>query len=77
MILDPDPIVKDGITSNAVFLLAECSFDNCDNNPANGCEINLTNDVNNCGRCGKVATLANAVATCQGSQAQVDHCLQR
>ena len=27
---------------------------NCDNNAANGCEINITNDSRNCGNCGSV-----------------------
>jgi len=29
---------------------------NCDLNPANGCEANLTNDTNNCGWCGNSCT---------------------
>jgi|GEM_PF-1212356 hypothetical protein len=33
-------------------------FANCDNNPSNGCEVNLGNDHNNCGSCGHVCTVA-------------------
>jgi hypothetical protein len=39
--------------------LAACNagWGNCDGNPANGCETNTTNDVNNCNACGsKCAT---------------------
>ncbi|MBS3166293.1 hypothetical protein J4444_04175 [Candidatus Woesearchaeota archaeon] len=31
-------------------------FDNCDSNWQNGCEININNDANNCGRCGNTCT---------------------
>ena len=27
-------------------------YDDCDDNPANGCEVNLDTDANNCGQCG-------------------------
>jgi len=37
---------------------------NCDGNAANGCEINLTNDKNNCNACGTVcATSSTVLAT--------------
>ncbi len=34
--------------------IAACNagFADCDRNPANGCEVNLATDVNNCGACG-------------------------
>ena len=31
-------------------------FADCNNNPADGCEVNILNDVNNCGTCGHVCT---------------------
>lgn len=40
-------------------------FANCDNSPANGCEVNTSTDVNNCNACGTVcAGGANGTATC-------------
>jgi hypothetical protein len=74
MIIDPDLILEHGVTSDAAFLLAHGSFDNCDNNPANGCEINLTNDVNNCGSCGAAVTFANAAAACVNSVGVLSSC---
>ena len=41
----------------------------CDGNPANGCETNTGNDVNNCGGCGNVCQQAHGVCqsdACQG-----------
>jgi len=37
-------------------------FADCDNNPANGCETNTGNDVNNCGACGRACS-TNACTT--------------
>ncbi|MEO7483061.1 MAG: hypothetical protein ABIT81_04830 [Ferruginibacter sp.] len=40
-------------------------YGNCDNNNANGCETNLTNNLANCGACGNVCSAgANSSATC-------------
>lgn len=30
----------------------QTDYDDCDNNAANGCEVNLNSDANNCGQCG-------------------------
>ncbi len=38
-------------------------FGNCDNNPANGCEVNLSNNNSNCGVCG---TSCSGGRTCSG-----------
>jgi hypothetical protein len=46
--------------------VAECNapFGDCDGKPANGCEVNISTDPNNCGGCGKVClnTVCNAGA---------------
>jgi hypothetical protein len=42
-------------------------FGNCDNNPANGCEANPSNNPSSCGTCGtNCVAPANAVAMCSG-----------
>ncbi len=51
------------------------SFRNCDGNNANGCEINITTDSQNCGACGNVCSLPNAMATCSGGICQVGACI--
>ena len=50
-------------------------YGNCDNNAANGCEISLTNDVANCGMCGKMCgALANATPGCAASTCGIGSC---
>ena len=49
-------------------------FLDCDGNVANGCEINSSNNVNNCGTCGKVCNLANANESCSSGVCQVASC---
>jgi hypothetical protein len=40
--------------SNSACAIATCNagFADCDRNAANGCEVNTTNNINNCGACG-------------------------
>lgn len=46
----------------------------CDGNPANGCETDLSSSVTNCGHCGTVCPArANSTATCVGGTC-VPHC---
>lgn len=41
-------------------------FDDCDGSLANGCELNVLTDLNNCGACGrKCPAVSNAMVTCQ------------
>jgi hypothetical protein len=49
-------------------------FKNCDGLSSDGCEVNSTSDVNNCGACGAVCALANALSTCTGSACAVSAC---
>jgi len=54
--------------SSSACTVASCNpgFADCDGNPANGCEVNTTNDTNNCGACGKICE-----ATCGGAADEV------
>jgi hypothetical protein len=52
-------------TGGCVVTSCTPGFGDCDNNPANGCEVNLLNDPNNCSGCGDVCSGApNATAVC-------------
>ncbi|HEY3358551.1 MAG TPA: choice-of-anchor D domain-containing protein [Polyangia bacterium] len=41
-------------------------YDDCDGNPANGCETRTTLDVNNCGLCGTRCVNPNGTTACSG-----------
>jgi hypothetical protein len=49
----------------------EAGWEDCDDLPANGCEIDLDNDVNNCGTCGKQCTGANGTNGCALGQCTI------
>jgi hypothetical protein len=67
-------------------VIAKCDpgFADCDGDIANGCELNITMDVDNCGACGKKCSaappgMANCMAgacafTCAGPPASLGHC---
>ncbi len=63
-------------TGLGVCTLGACDagYKNCDVNPANGCEINSTNDVQNCGGCFNVCNFANAASSCATSMCQMGAC---
>ena len=46
----------------------------CNGDQADACEINLTNDVNNCGDCGHTCTANNANVACVNSQCVITSC---
>ncbi|MCS6899297.1 MAG: MopE-related protein [Myxococcales bacterium] len=49
-------------------------FADCDNNPANGCETNISSSNSNCGACGNACVIANGVGACQSGQCVVTGC---
>ena len=66
--LCPRPVngIASCVNGNCGLGACDASFRNCDGIPANGCPINVTNDLNNCGKCGGTCgAVANATPTCQ------------
>jgi hypothetical protein len=57
--------------------IVECSpgLGDCNAHLHDGCEFDVSADPANCGSCGNVCTLSNAVAGCQNSQCTVVDCL--
>jgi hypothetical protein len=56
--------------------VAQCNqgFVDCDHNPANGCEVAIGNDPNNCGACGHVCSEPNGTGTCAGGVCATGQC---
>ena len=63
----------------AVCAVGKCNagFADCDNKVVNGCEINLTDDGNNCGGCGSVCmSQKNQVGSCVASKCVLGACVK-
>eukprot|EP00698_Gefionella_okellyi_P006051 TRINITY_DN1551_c0_g1_i1.p1 TRINITY_DN1551_c0_g1~~TRINITY_DN1551_c0_g1_i1.p1 ORF type:complete len:660 (-),score=63.48 TRINITY_DN1551_c0_g1_i1:95-2008(-) len=56
--------------------IASCNagFADCDNNPVNGCEVNLMTNPQSCGQCGQQCNLLNAASSCANGQCNVLAC---
>lgn len=53
--------------------LAECAegFENCDGDVSNGCEVETSSDVNNCGGCGVACSMDGAMSSCVAGACEV------
>jgi hypothetical protein len=73
-------VCPNGPNSTAACVSGSCTivcnqgFGDCDNNPANGCEVNLQNNTSNCGFCGNTCSEANGTPSCAGGACQVAVC---
>lgn len=56
--------------------VAACNagYANCDNNAADGCEVNIGTDPTNCGGCGKVCSIPNGVPLCSAGACAIAAC---
>lgn len=71
-----NPAHADGACNSGVCQISACvsSFQNCNGNIADGCEVDIQADVNNCGACGVVCSYANAQAGCFNAVCQLTAC---
>lgn len=53
--------------SSACAWTCDAGWGNCDNDPANGCEVDTTTSVAHCGACGQACGSANGIPSCAGS----------
>ncbi len=69
------PNAKPGCVNNQCAIIS-CliGFADCDTLYADGCEVDTTSDVNNCGGCGGACKFPNAMAACVNSQCEVAGC---
>ncbi len=74
--VDCTPCAAPGANATSACVSGACSntcaagFDDCDSNPANGCEAKVDSDVANCGACGNACGSANtgSAPTCQAGK---------
>jgi len=52
------------VNSQCVLVGCDPGFANCDGIDSNGCETNISTDVNNCGSCGFSCIVPNGISTC-------------
>ena len=62
--------------SNGSCSIASCtgSFQDCDNNPDNGCETDTNSDPYHCGRCNKQCNMTNGSESCVNGSCTLSHC---
>lgn len=65
-----------GSLSDQVTIAIGCTagYADCNGNSTDGCEINISNSLNNCGACGNVCVVPNAVANCVGGLCTIVTC---
>ena len=51
------------------------NYADCNGKTSDGCEVDLSRDVNNCGYCNYVCSLNNAQAKCVNKTCAIDYCL--
>ncbi|MSP61794.1 MAG: hypothetical protein EXR72_15965 [Myxococcales bacterium] len=72
------PNVFNGVRAcvNSICTVGTCNqnFADCDKNPANGCEIQSSNDIKNCGACAAACALANTSQSCVAGVCAVGTC---
>ncbi len=64
------------VCSSGKCAIASCNsgFGNCNSILADGCEINLSNNLLNCGACGVACIFPNATAACSSGQCTINSC---
>jgi len=65
---------KPGCVNGECKIDCETGYGDCDDDPSNGCERDLTSDVDSCGQCGRRCTAAHGEAYCIAGECGVSHC---
>ena len=61
------------VCAGGVCRISSCSagWADCNNDPRDGCEVNIAGDPNHCGSCPKVCASANGTASCVGGACRI------
>jgi hypothetical protein len=65
------PNANAACTSSQCGFTCKTGYEDCDDVVSTGCEINLTNDKDNCGACGTKCGTANGTASCTNSACSI------
>lgn len=70
------PFAVSRCSNSGACAIATCegSYENCDGEVANGCEVDLSRDEDNCGACGNACALANAANVCNRGTCSISLC---
>lgn len=71
IVCDPPHATGGCSASRCVVAACDAGWADCDNNPANGCEVDLQNDVRACGRCGGVCSTNNGTPSCTAGRCAI------
>lgn len=71
-------VATNDCVQNAVCSAGQCvcaaGYSDCNGSPVDGCEVNTSADVNNCGACNNVCSLPNAIQVCSASSCAIAAC---
>jgi hypothetical protein len=71
----PSPVNSTAVcASGTCAFQCQGAFDNCNNNVADGCEVDTGSDPLSCGACGFPCALAHATSGCSGGQCTIAQC---
>ncbi|MBL8602616.1 MAG: hypothetical protein JNK72_11900 [Myxococcales bacterium] len=64
------------VCTNGRCMRSTCNqnFADCDGEPSNGCEVNLTNSTANCGRCGNACSVVGGASVCAAGSCVLTTC---
>ncbi|XXX72958.1 hypothetical protein WMF30_35450 [Sorangium sp. So ce134] len=62
------------LSGTCVLGACDAGYENCDGEPANGCEVNTNTSTAHCGACGARCNLPNAAESCVGGECLLGAC---
>jgi hypothetical protein len=68
---DSDTVCSD---SSCEIVSCDAGFADCNDDPSDGCEVDIGSDADNCGGCGQVCEPTNAKGMCAAGSCEVDTC---
>ena len=64
-------------TNSACVPVCDPGYASCDTNPNNGCEVQISSDLNNCGGCGNICSEPNSQTSCSSGSCEILACFSQ